>query len=73
MVDYSWLHKYAPKSFAKEQLVLPEEERLQFLEISEGRAKENIILSVTRRSKKLAQQKAEANTKNILSSSMFVM
>lgn len=47
--------------------------RLQFLEISEGRAKENIILSVTRRSKKLAQQKAEANTKNILSSSMFVM
>ena len=47
MVDYSWLHKYAPKSFAKEQLVLPEEERLQFLEISEGRAKENIILSGT--------------------------
>jgi len=45
--DYSWLHTYAPKSFKSAQLVIPEEERLQFLEISEGRSKENIILAGT--------------------------
>lgn len=47
MADISWLHRYAPKSFGEVQLVIPEEERLQFLEISEGRAKENIILAGT--------------------------
>jgi DNA polymerase III delta prime subunit len=47
MQNKSWLLEYAPKSFRKEHLILPDEVRDQFIEIIEGRWKENILLSGT--------------------------
>lgn len=46
-MDYSWLLEYAPKSFRKEHFISPDEVRDQFIEIIEGRWKENILLSGT--------------------------
>jgi len=43
----SWLKKYAPQSFDSSELIAPEEERHQFIEISEGRMNSHILLSGT--------------------------
>ena len=47
MPNYSWLLKYAPKSFRSEHFISPDEVRDQLIEITEGRWRENILLSGT--------------------------